>query len=79
MELTQLKKPEHKKHRSPGNSKTPDALSLKPKRIVEPQAERRISKNNRTGLWPKTKSLPKWKAGKQKNSVAQGNDVRERG
>jgi hypothetical protein len=56
----------------------PPTQSLKMKRVVEPQAERRISKN-RTGLWPKTKSLPKWKAGKQQNSVAQGNDVRERG
>jgi len=55
------------------------ALSLKPKRVVVPQAKRRISKNDRTGLWPKTKSLPKWKAGKQQNSVAQENDVRQRG
>jgi hypothetical protein len=54
MGLSQLKKPEHKKHRSPGNtSKTPDALSLKPKRCrtarrkenFEEQPNRTVAEN----------------------------------
>lgn len=52
--------------------------SLKPKRVLEPVAER-ISKDNQKGRWLNTQSFAQCNAGRKKNSVSSGNDDRERG
>jgi hypothetical protein len=75
MRLPQLKKLNTKNTEVRGNTSTVTEAetccnTASQKENYEERPNRTVAEN---------KVLPKWKAGKQQNSVAQENDVRERG
>jgi len=80
MALPELNQPNIKTPKSGQHQQDPlGPQSLKPKRVLISQAERRISKDNQIGRWPNTKSSHTVRQAGKKNSVASGNDDRESG